>query len=153
MIRIMHYASIQIWKRSIVIIEITWYNWYYRCYPLYESTVGRCRHLQYPSTLVQSQFQSHQRILSLCFVWTRAYYLCQRLNYSTISCCLLPICIPVTYIYYAYVMGEITMRNIVPRVGIEPVFLAFPASVLPITPHMLPDVTTMPTPTCLCICL
>ena len=38
--------------------------------------------------------------------------------------------------------------NIVPKVGFKLTALAFQASVL--LPHRLPDVTTMPTPTCLC---
>ena len=42
------------------------------------------------------------------------------------------------------------MENIVPRTGIEPTSLAFPASVLTITPPRLSDVTTVPTPTNLC---
>ena len=42
--------------------------------------------------------------------------------------------------------GEIST----PRVGIEPTYLAFLASVLTITLSSLPDVTTLRTPTCLC---
>ena len=42
------------------------------------------------------------------------------------------------------------MGNTVPRAGIEPTSLAFQASVLPFTPCKVPDVTTIPTPTCLC---
>ena len=42
------------------------------------------------------------------------------------------------------------MENIVPRAGMEPTSLAFQASVQPITPRRLPDITTIPTPTCLC---
>ena len=38
---------------------------------------------------------------------------------------------------------------IVPTAEIKPTSLAFRASVLTISPHMLPDVTTLPTPTCL----
>ena len=41
------------------------------------------------------------------------------------------------------------MGNIVPRVGIEPTSLAFRTSVLNITSPRLPDVTTLPMPTCL----
>ena len=41
------------------------------------------------------------------------------------------------------------MGNIVPRAGPEPTSLAFRA----IAPHMLDDVTTLPTPTCLCTSL
>ena len=50
------------------------------------------------------------------------------------------------------VMGVMKMGNIVPGAGIKPTSLTFRARVLPstITPHRLPDVTTMPTPTCLC---
>ena len=40
--------------------------------------------------------------------------------------------------------------HIVPRAGIEPTTLAFQASMLTITPPRFPDVTTVPTPTCLC---
>ena len=36
------------------------------------------------------------------------------------------------------------------RAGIEPMSLAFQASVLSITQPRLPDVTTVPTPTCIC---
>ena len=42
------------------------------------------------------------------------------------------------------------MGNIVPRVGIKPTSLALWASVLTITPSRSHDVTTVPTPTCLC---
>ena len=38
----------------------------------------------------------------------------------------------------------------VPRAGIEPMFLLVWASVLIITPHKIPDVTTLYTPTYLC---
>ena len=48
------------------------------------------------------------------------------------------------------VMGVMKMGNIVPTAGIEPTSLAFRASVLTITPHRIPDVTTIPTPTYLC---
>ena len=47
-------------------------------------------------------------------------------------------------------MGVMEMGNIVLRVGIELTSLAFQASVLTITPPRLCDVTTLPTPTCLC---
>ena len=50
----------------------------------------------------------------------------------------------------ALVMGVMKMGNIVPLVGLEPTPLAFRASVLPITSPRLPDVTIIPTPTCLC---
>ena len=46
-------------------------------------------------------------------------------------------------------MGVMKMGNIVPRAGIELTPLALLASVLPITPPRLPDVTNVPTPTCL----
>ena len=42
-------------------------------------------------------------------------------------------------------MDTTKMGNIVPRAGIEPASLAFQASVLPCK---LPDVTTIPMPTC-----
>ena len=42
------------------------------------------------------------------------------------------------------------MGNTVPSAGIEATSLAFRASVLSITPPRLPDVTMLPTPTCLC---
>ena len=45
------------------------------------------------------------------------------------------------------VVGVIKMGNIVSRVAIEPISLAFQASVLTIIPHRLPDVTTIPMPT------
>ena len=45
------------------------------------------------------------------------------------------------------------MRNIVPRVGIEPTSLAFQANLLTISPPRIPDVTTLPVATCLCSCL
>ena len=52
------------------------------------------------------------------------------------------------------VVGEMKMGNIVPRVGIKPTSLPFWSSVLPlhIASHhsVLPDVTTMPMPICLC---
>ena len=62
---------------------------------------------------------------------------------------------PFTYLlhhkFYTFVMGVLKMENIVPRgTGIEPTSLAFRASVLTITSHMLPDVPILPTPTCLC---
>ena len=50
----------------------------------------------------------------------------------------------------ASVMGVIKIGNIVPRAGMEPTSLASLASVLTITPLRLPDVTTLPKPTCLC---
>ena len=43
-------------------------------------------------------------------------------------------------------VGVMKMGNVVPWVGIEPIFLAFRASVLTITPCRLPDVTTIHTP-------
>ena len=48
------------------------------------------------------------------------------------------------------VVDAMKMGNIVPRAGIEPTSLAFQASVLTITLHRLPDVTTIPTRPCLC---
>ena len=48
------------------------------------------------------------------------------------------------------VVGVIKMGNIIPRAGLEPTSLAFQASVLPYSPCRLPDVNTMPIPTCLC---
>ena len=42
------------------------------------------------------------------------------------------------------------MKNIVPRVGIEPKSLGLQASVLTVTPHRLPDIVIVPTLTCLC---
>ena len=53
--------------------------------------------------------------------------------------------------YGTCVMGVMTIRNIVPRVGIKSTFLAFRTSVLTIT--TLPDETTVPMPTCVCSCL
>ena len=47
------------------------------------------------------------------------------------------------------VTDVMNMGNIVPRAVIEPISLAFQASMLTITPHMLPDVTITPMPTCL----
>ena len=47
-------------------------------------------------------------------------------------------------------MGVMKMGNTVPRAGIKPTSLAFCANVLTITQHRLPDVTTIPTPNCLC---
>ena len=47
------------------------------------------------------------------------------------------------------VVRVMKMGNIVPRVKIEPISLAFWVSMLTITPPSLPDVTTLPTPTCL----
>ena len=46
-------------------------------------------------------------------------------------------------------VGVTKMEKTVPRAGIEPKSLAFRASVLTVTPHRLPDVTTIPTSTCL----
>ena len=40
--------------------------------------------------------------------------------------------------------------NIMPGVGIQPTSLVLRDSVLSITPPRLPDVTTVPTPSCLC---
>ena len=48
------------------------------------------------------------------------------------------------------VVGVMKIGNIVPRVGLEPTSLAFQASVLPLHHVVFSDVTTMPTPTCLC---
>ena len=42
------------------------------------------------------------------------------------------------------------MGNTAPRAGIEPTSLAFWASVVAITQPRLPDITTIPIPTCLC---
>ena len=42
------------------------------------------------------------------------------------------------------------MRNIVPRVGIQPTSFAFQVSVLTITPPKLPGVITLAMPSCLC---
>ena len=42
------------------------------------------------------------------------------------------------------------MGNTEPRVGLKPTSLAFPASVLTLHHIAFPDVTTIPTPTCLC---
>ena len=53
-------------------------------------------------------------------------------------------------VYMAMSWGVMKVGNIVPRVGIEPTSLAFQANVLIITPHRLPDVITIPMPTCLC---
>ena len=47
-------------------------------------------------------------------------------------------------------MAVMIVGNSVPRAGIEPILLAFQASVLPITPPRLSDVSTLSTPTCLC---
>ena len=49
--------------------------------------------------------------------------------------------------------GMMTWGNISPTVGFEPTPLEFRASVLTITPPRLPDVTTLPMPTCLCVSL
>ena len=45
------------------------------------------------------------------------------------------------------VVGVMTMGNIVPRVGFEPTYRAFHASVLPLHHVDFPDVTTIPMPT------
>ena len=42
------------------------------------------------------------------------------------------------------------LGNIVSRTVIEPTSLALQANVLTITPASLPDITMLPTPTCLC---
>ena len=42
------------------------------------------------------------------------------------------------------------MGNVALRKGIEPTSLAFQVGVLTTSPPRLPDVTTLPTPTCLC---
>ena len=51
------------------------------------------------------------------------------------------------------VVCVIKMGNIVPRAGTKPTSLAFQPSVLALHHGSLPDVTTIPTPTCLCITL
>ena len=51
---------------------------------------------------------------------------------------------------YIFVMGVMKMGNFVPRAWIELKSLAFWTSMLTITPHMFPDVTTVPMPTYLC---
>ena len=48
------------------------------------------------------------------------------------------------------VVGGTTMGNIVHRAGFEPTSLAFRASVLPLYYVGFTDVTTIPTPACLC---
>ena len=53
---------------------------------------------------------------------------------------------PTLALYYCH--GVMTMGNIQPRVGTEPTSLAFHTNVLTITPPKLPDVTILPTPTC-----
>ena len=50
-------------------------------------------------------------------------------------------------------MGVMEMGNIVPRAEIKPTSLAFQPSVLTITPHQLPEVSTLPTHTSLCCSL
>ena len=50
-------------------------------------------------------------------------------------------------------VGVMKMGNIVPKTGIDATPLAFQDIVLTITPSRLPDVTTLPTPTCLCCSL
>ena len=52
------------------------------------------------------------------------------------------------YLYDYVVRGVMTIGNIAPRAGIESTSLAFQHSVLTITTPRLPDVTTLPTPTC-----
>ena len=47
-------------------------------------------------------------------------------------------------------MGVMKRQIIVPRVGLKPTSLAFRASVLTLHHIGSPDVTTIPTPTCLC---
>ena len=49
---------------------------------------------------------------------------------------------------HEYVVGVMKMGNIAPRAGIEPTSLAFQARLLTIIPPRLPDVTTLPMPTC-----
>ena len=48
------------------------------------------------------------------------------------------------------VMVVMKMGNTVPRAGFKPTSLAFRASVLPLHHVGFPNVTTIPTPTCLC---
>ena len=48
------------------------------------------------------------------------------------------------------IVGVMEMGNNVIRVRIESTSLAFQASVLTITPHRFPDVTTVSVPTCSC---
>ena len=48
------------------------------------------------------------------------------------------------------IMDAMKMGNTVPRLGLKTTSLAFRASVLPFSPRSLPDVTTMPTPSCVC---
>ena len=50
-------------------------------------------------------------------------------------------------------MGEMKMGNNVHRAEIEPTSLAFLAYVQTISLLRPPDVTTLPTPTCLCLIL
>ena len=57
---------------------------------------------------------------------------------------------PVLARSYPIVMGVMKMGSTVPRAGLEPRSLAFRASVLPLHHIGFPDITTMPTPTCLC---
>ena len=47
------------------------------------------------------------------------------------------------------VMGVMKMGKMVPRVGFKPTFLTFRANVLPLHHIGFPNVTTIPTPTCL----
>ena len=51
--------------------------------------------------------------------------------------------------YITCVVGVMKMGNIVPRVGLKHISLAFRASVLPLHHIGFPDVTFIPTPTCL----
>ena len=51
---------------------------------------------------------------------------------------------------YAHVMQVMQMRNVATGAGIEPIFLAFWASMLTIIPSRFPDVTTLHIYTCLC---
>ena len=51
------------------------------------------------------------------------------------------------------VMGLMKMRNIAPRVGIEPTSLAFQANVLTVTQPRLHDDIALTIPTYLCSCL
>ena len=89
-------------------------------------------------------------LLLLTFAYTRAMDLtyihrqCMFENHTT--CSLYRIMVMVTR-----VMDVIKMGNIAHRAGIEPISLAFWASVLTIIPRRLPDVSMLPTPSCLCL--
>ena len=48
------------------------------------------------------------------------------------------------------VVGVMKMGNITPIAGLEPISVSFQASVLPLHNVGFPDVTTIPTPTCVC---